>query len=88
MKELPKTPKQIELLPLSPQTLKAIFEQLAHIYAKAYGGIELERLLANGIYQKLLTKSSQITRRFIKGTIEAFHLLRLNPRKRWEELLK
>lgn len=81
------TPPGIELESLPDAVLGAAFDELTAVYRSAYPEIQGGRLTFDRIMSRITYHSGR-TRRFVKATVEALDLLRLNVSESIDEVLK
>jgi hypothetical protein len=72
------THSTIYLFPLTDDALKQVFEHICLLYDDAYGFL-VEDMHANEIFQRVTSEAGR-TRLFVKGSVEALDLARLNKR--------
>jgi len=78
IEEMERMPR-IDLQPVSDDTLKEVFEHICLLYDSSYDFLE-EDLTIDKLFRKVNTQSGR-TRLFVKGSVEALDLVRLNPEK-------
>jgi len=76
---------RIELEPLTNDALREVFEHICLLYDSSYDFLE-ENLIVDAIFRKVNTQSGR-TRLFVKGSVEAIDLVRLNHDKPLDEVL-
>jgi len=77
---------RIDLPPLPDDALKEVFEHICLLYDGAYNFLEGD-LTIDTIFHRV-TKHGGRTRMFVKGSVEALDLIRLNPGKMLDEVLR
>ncbi len=85
IKEMDKM-QRISLEPLSDDAFKEVFEHICLLYDGSYEFLE-EDITIEKLFQKVNSESGR-TRLFVKGSVEALDLVRLNSGKNLDEVLK
>ena len=85
IEEMERMPR-IDLEPLSDNALKEVFEHICLLYGSCYDFLE-EDLTIDKLFRKVNTQSER-TRLFVKGSVEALDLVRLNPKEALDKVLQ